>query len=213
MAGGWRCWGCCSPVLGSCGTSPALPGQGCCSQHLVLARGSSPGVFSAGCRASGPDVAPGSGVACGRVQVSWSCCCPEALGSHGMALMLPGYRCWSRCSPVLGSRGTSPALPGGGCCSQHLVLARGSSPSFFWAGCRASGPDVAPGSVVACGRAQVSWSCCCPEALGSHRMALMPPGYHCWGCCSLGLSSHGMTPILTGYQCQSQRALRCHRRL
>ena len=45
MAAGCQSWGCWPWVLGSRGRAPALPGWGCCYQHLVLARDCSHGVF------------------------------------------------------------------------------------------------------------------------------------------------------------------------
>ena len=68
MAAGCQRWGCSLQVPGSCGTPPLPPGWGCWSQHLVLAPGSSHGVFWAGCRGFGPDVASGSGLAPARAQ-------------------------------------------------------------------------------------------------------------------------------------------------
>ena len=131
MAAGCQSWGCWPWVLGSRGRAPALPGWGCCSQHLVLARDCSHGVFWADCRDLGPDVASGSDFACGRAQGRWSGGCPEVLESCRRPLMAAGWRCWGCWSPVPGSRGTDPAPPGWGCCSQHLVLARGCSHGVF----------------------------------------------------------------------------------
>ena len=220
MAAGWRCWGCLSQVLGSCGTAPVPPGWGCCSQHLVLAHGCSHGVCWAGCRAFGPDGSTGSGFAGGRAQGGWSGCCPEAQGSRGTALMPHCRGCWS---PVPGSRGTA-LMPHGYQCWGWWFAVLGSCRSTpMPPGCRCWGwwcPVPA-----SCGTAPAlpGWACCSQRlvlAHGSHYgvfwagcrdfgpdvvigSGLVPAqAQGGWSsCCPEVLGSHRRTSVVPGWQC------------
>lgn len=156
-----------------------VPVYGNQGQHVQMVHSWSRVCVHASCKAFGPNVQHEGHPSAAWAQGAWSCCCPHMLGGHLMAPSLPGLHCWGCCSPVLASNGTSQALPGQRCCSQHLVLASGSSPGVFWVVCRVSGSDVAPGSDVVYAPAQVNQSCCCPQALGSHGTAPMLPGYQC----------------------------------
>lgn len=141
MAAVCWCCACGSHVLVDAGTVWARPGCGGSSQLVLLACGCSRRVFWAVCREFGPVVASGSGLAPARAQWTWSSCFFLVLWSHGMTLMAAACWCSGCGSPVRGSIGKAPALPACGCCSQHMVLVVGFSPSVFWAACRESVSD------------------------------------------------------------------------
>jgi len=110
MAAGCRCCDCWSRVLGSHGTALAMPGWAFCSQHLVLA--SCHGIFWAGCKDVGPNVASRSSLRSAWAHGGWIPCHSPALRSPGKTLMAAGWWCWGCWSEVLGSCGTAPAAPG-----------------------------------------------------------------------------------------------------
>lgn len=116
MAAACWCCGCGSHVLGSVGTASALPDCGCCSQL-----GFSPAVFCATCRESGSDGCSRFGFAVGQAQGRWSGCCPQALGSCGMALMASVCCCWGWWSPVLEVPESAPMLLGWWCWDQQAL--------------------------------------------------------------------------------------------
>ena len=92
MPPAWRSWSCSSWAPEQQGRAPVSSGRQCwgCYQHLGLAHGWSRGDFQAGCTAFAPAVVTVSGVGCGLAQGAWSGCCFQALGSCGMAPVVPG---------------------------------------------------------------------------------------------------------------------------